>query len=438
MTDERGTSPTVTGPLAGIRIIDCSEMIAAAHATSLLSDLGAEVIKVEPVHGDPFRALGQTPDLTDSRGFLAMNRGKRSIALDLKDPRGQEIIHALVRDADVMVLNYRLDTPPKLGVDYETISAINPRIVYVRNTAFGPEGPRAHEPGYDNILQAGTGIMASWGRVEDGLPTYMMLPIADTVTAPVIAWAVTAGLFARDRTGGGQLIDTSLLATSLFLQATQVLNVRRLDDEWRDEVRAGIAEARKRTTSFPELAAEVEELRQREHRFDLSGNIYSRTYRCKDGYVCTGASSPALRAKVQQAVGVTDPRWDPDYRAASPAAHQQLLDDLVAAAEAAFAQWTVEEALARLRDLGVPCGPVSFLEEAVVDPQIAANGLLTDVEHEALGPMEMVGPLFAMSETATGVQGAAPMLGADTDAILDALGYDPTTVDELRRAGVVR
>ena len=209
-------------------------------------------------------------------------------------------------DADVLVLNYRLDTPARLGLDYETISAINPQIVYVRNTAFGPEGPRAKDPGYDNILQAGTGMMASWGRIVDDMPSYMMLPIADTVTAPIIAWAVTTGLFARSNIGKGQLVDTSLLATSMFLQATQVLNVRRLDDEWRDEVRAGIAEARKSEMTFPEMAEAVEKLREREHKFDMSGNIYSRTYQCRDGFVCTGASSTALRAKVQEAVALLD------------------------------------------------------------------------------------------------------------------------------------
>lgn len=427
----------MNGPLAGIRIIDCSEMIAASHATSLLSDMGADVIKVEPLHGDPFRTFGQTPDLTDSRGFLAMNRGKQSLAVNLKDKRGQRIVHDLVRDADVLVLNYRLDTPARLGLDYETISTINPQIVYVRNTAFGPEGPRAKDPGYDNILQAGTGMMASWGRIVDDLPSYMMLPIADTVSAPVIAWAVTTGLFARANIGKGQLIDTSLLATSMFLQATQVLNVRRLDDEWRDEVRAGIAEARNSEMTFPEIAKAVEQLREREHKFDMSGNIYSRTYQCRDGFVCTGASSTALRAKVQEAVGVTDPRWEPGYDGSDPVAHQQLCEDLVASAEAAFATWTVAEALDRLRSLGVPCGPVNFLEEAVLDPQLEANGFLADVDHDALGPMEMAGPLFSMSATPTGAQGAAPLLGANTDELLRAAGYSDALIDVMRNEGVI-
>ncbi|MCY3639163.1 MAG: CoA transferase, partial [Chloroflexi bacterium] len=184
----------MAGALEGIRILEFTEIIAGPYGGMLLADMGADVIKIEPPWGDPWRhALPIEPG--ESKTFMSLNRGKRSLTLDLTKQEGRDVVHRLVVDADVVIINYRPDVSYNLSIDYETLSAINPRLVYCDNTAFGRKGPHSQRPGYDIIAQALTGIMASEDKIDDGVPQQVnSTPVADFSTALAIAWAVCAGL----------------------------------------------------------------------------------------------------------------------------------------------------------------------------------------------------------------------------------------------------
>jgi CoA:oxalate CoA-transferase len=428
------------GPLAGVRILDCTEIIAAPYAASMLSDLGAEVIKVEPVEGEPWRLQAQFIPL-ESRSFIQLNRGKKGMTLNLRDPRGREVFYKLVPTADVMVLNYRPDTPAKLGIDYETISRINPGIVYVWNTAFGRKGPHANRPGYDIISQAYSGIMTSWGGERGGFPTTMATAIADFTSALVVCWAVTTGLYDREKRGRGQLIDTSLLATAMVLQPGRFFSIEDLDHDKIEDMKAGVRRARAEAATYAELKEKVNEVRARGGQpvADSPGNIYYRTYRCADGYVAVGNLSAALRVKFQRALEIEDPRYsgDPDLAPLTEKG-REIGARLVAICEEKFRGKTVAEWLDHFDKHGVPAGPVLFPEELWDDEQVLANNLIVDAHHAVLGHLKMVGPPIAFSETPASVNSASPTLSAHTDEVLCELGFREDDMAAFREAGIIR
>ena len=215
-----------SGPLNGIRILEFTQIIAGPFACQNLADMGAEVIKVEPPEGEPWRIAQQFMP-GESKWFQSLNRGKKSLVLSLTDERAQKVVHDLIPDIDVVVINYRPDVGARLNIDYETLSAIRPDLIYVDNTAFGREGPWAHRPGYDIVVQAVTGLMAGEAKVTgDGSPEMMTSsPVTDYATGLAIAWATTAALFHRERTGEGQLVEASLLATALSMQGNTVMEL---------------------------------------------------------------------------------------------------------------------------------------------------------------------------------------------------------------------
>jgi crotonobetainyl-CoA:carnitine CoA-transferase CaiB-like acyl-CoA transferase len=430
----------MAGPLAGVRILDCTEIIAAPYAAAMLSDLGAEVIKVEPVEGEPWRLQAQFVPL-ESRSFMQLNRGKKGITLNLRDPQGRDIFYKLVPTADVLILNYRPDTPARLGIDYETVSKINPQIVYVWNTAFGRKGPHANRPGYDIISQAYSGIMTSWGSERGGHPITMATAIADFTSALIACWAVTTGLYDREKRGRGQLIDTSLLGTAMVLQPGRFFSIDQMDGEKIEGMKEGVRQARQEATSYAELKELVNQVRTRggQPTPDGSGNIYYRTYRCKDGYIAVGNLSAALRKKFQVALGIEDPRYggDPELAPATEKG-REIGVRLVQECEAKFHERTVNEWLAHLDESGVPSGPVLFPEELWDDPQVQANGLIVEVEHANLGKVKMVGPPMSFSDTPAETANASPALGQHTDEVLCELGYSQAQIASFREAGVIR
>ena len=191
------------GALDGIKVLEFTQIIAGPFGGMMLSDMGADVIKIEPTQGEPWR-LAQQFIPGESKTFMSLNRGKRSLPLDLNDPRATAIVHKLVADVDVVVVNARPDVPANLKIDYETLSAINPRLIYCDNTAFGRQGPHAYRPGYDLIVQAMSGLMAAEGKITNGVPGQITsTAIADFATGLAIAWGVCAALYARERTGKG-------------------------------------------------------------------------------------------------------------------------------------------------------------------------------------------------------------------------------------------
>ena len=308
----------MAGPLDGVRVADFTEIIAGPLAGRLLAELGAEVIKVEPPWGEPWR-LTQRFTATESRTFMTYNRGKRSLPLDLTTPEAHEILGRLIPRCDVALVNFRPDVAARLGVDYETLAAVNPRLVYCELTAYGRQGPDAHRPGYDMIIQAMTGMIAAETKTVDDTPSWVWSsPLIDTSAGIGMAGSVCAALYARERTGRGQKIETSLLAMSLTLMGARFLHVEALDREMREQTLAELQRRRERNASFDELVAASPGSRRREHH----GNIYYRVYLAADGPIAVGCLSQPLRLKLLDALGLTDESMQPGWDASAPEARE--------------------------------------------------------------------------------------------------------------------
>jgi crotonobetainyl-CoA:carnitine CoA-transferase CaiB-like acyl-CoA transferase len=398
----------------------------------LLADMGADVIKIEPPHGEPWRLNMQFIPL-ESRTFISLNRGKRSLPLDLIRPEATEIVDRLVAEADVVIVNYRPDVSRKLRIDYERLSEINPRLIYCDNTAFGRRGPHSQRPGYDIVAQAITGLMASEGKVVDGVLQYIVsTPIADFATGLAMAWGICAALYVRERTGKGQKIETTLLASALAVQTSRFTWIEAIDAEPYRQFMADLERMRAEGRPFEEVYARYLEFRPRP-----PGNIYYRTYQTKDGVIAVGCLSDPLRKRLLQVLGLHDIRFDPDYDPQSPEAIE-FGRQLTRQAEAIFRQRTTAEWLRILDEAGIPAGPVRFTEELFEDEQVLANNLVVELEHSVVGRIKMVGPIISMSGTPLEARSASPALGEHTEEILTALGYSPAQVEELRKKGVTR
>jgi crotonobetainyl-CoA:carnitine CoA-transferase CaiB-like acyl-CoA transferase len=422
-----------SGPLDGIRILEFTQIIAGPFGCMMLADQGAEVIKVEPPNGEPWRLFSQFMP-GESKTFQELNRGKKSLVLDLGDPKAQEAIHKLIPTVDVVVINYRPDVATKLRIDYPTLSAIRPDLIYVDNTAFGRKGPWAQRPGYDIVVQAASGLMVGEGKfAEDGRPDWITsTAIADYGTGLAIAWAVTSALYHRERTGEGQSIETTLLATALAFQGAAVMEHPLAD--------AGVrAPARDRRRQLQAGGATYKEMVEaRNPMRAVGGNIYYRTYLTKDGAVAIGALSPTLWEKVRNALetdflGMSDPEFapfDPAWQAKARAK--------VAEVEAHVRSRTTDEWMATFDAAGVPAAPVKFPEDMFEEPQVLANDMMVDLEHDLSGPQTMVAPILKMSKTKMEAQGAAPPLGRDTERYLKEAGFGDDVIADMRSRGVIQ
>ena len=421
----------MSGPLDGVKVIEFTEIIAGPLAGMLLADLGAEVIKVEPPWGEPWRFV-QAFLPTESRPFMAYNRGKRSLPLDLTTPEAREIIGRLLPATDVVLVNYRPDVVTKLGLEYETLATTHPRLIYCDLTAYGRQGPDAHRPGYDIVLQAVTGMMSAEGKLDQGTPQQIWsAPLIDTTSGFCLAWSVCAALYARERTGRGQRVESTLLGSALSLLGMRFLQVESIDRESRsltlDELRA----MRAASIPFQDLLSAY----QAEHQ-PPSGSIYYRAYIAQDGALAVGCLSDPLRRRLLDVLGLTDIRFEPGYDPTTPEA-LTFDRELAQQAEKVFQGNSVDHWLEILEDKGIPAGPVRFVEELVDDPQVLANGLPIEVAHRDAGTIKMVGPLAQFSDSSPPVLTASPALGEHTLEILSELGYSPEDVERWRSAGIV-
>ena len=420
------------GPLDGIKVVDFTEIIAGPLAGKLLADLGADVIKVEPPWGEPWR-LTQRFTPTESRAFMTYNSGKRSLPLDLTKGPAKEILTRLVAQVDVALVNYRPDVAAKLGVDYDTLSALNPRLVYCELTAYGRRGPDAHRPGYDMIIQAMTGMIASETKTVDDVPSWVWSsPLVDTSAGICMAESVCAALFARERTGLGQKIETSLLASALTLMGARFLHVESLDRETREKTLQDLHDKREAGASYDELVAASPGSRRREHH----GNLYYRVYMTADGPIGVGCLSDALRRRLLDAIGLTDDALELGWDPAKPES-QAYSRNLERIAEDLFRSKTSGYWLELLEAKGIPAGPVRFIEELFDDPQVRANGLVAEVSHSQEGPVKMVGPMAHFGGTPLPASRPSPALGQHVDEILDWLGFDSADVIAWRDVGAV-
>ena len=354
MTTTHDGSPH-RGPLSGIRVLEFSQIIAGPFGCQNLADMGAEVIKVEPPEGEAWRQFSQFMP-GESKWFQSLNRGKRSLVLALRDPEAQAIVHRLIPEVDVVVINYRPDVAARLGLDYDTLRAIRADLIYIDNTAFGRQGPWAQRPGYDIVAQAVTGLMALDGKLDDNgtAPSPVSSPVADYGTGIVIALGVCAALFHRQQTGEGQMVETTLLNTALAMQGSSVMQLP-LADELPAAKMARISELRAEGAPY----AELQEV-YKDRGAQAALNIYYRCYETRDGAVAIGALSASLWAKVRDALetgflGFADPNLDPT----DPEQLAQAVSS-VRAVEAHVRSESTAYWLDRFEAHGVPSGPIRF------------------------------------------------------------------------------
>ena len=420
----------MAGPLDGVKIADFTEIIAGPLAGRLLAEMGADVIKIEPPWGEPWR-LNQRFTATESRGFMVYNRGKRSLPLDLTKLESQEILGRLIPQVDVVLANFRPDVAAKLGVDYPTLDSLNPRLVYCEVTAHGRAGPEADRPGYDMILQAMSGLMACETKLDNGVPQQIWsTPLIDTTAGFCLAWCVCGALFAREQTGKGQKVETSLLGSALALMGARFLNVEDLDRETRHKALQDLEEKRASSASYQELLdASPGSRRQRHH-----ANVYYRVYLTKDSPISVGCLSDPLRRRLLDTLGLTDIGLEPGYNPNTPEA-LAYAKDLEGQAEKILIKNTSAYWQELFENRGIPAGPVRFVEELFDDPQIQANGLVNEAEHRDAGKVKMMGPLAMFSGTPMAPEISSPALGEHTWEILEELGYSGDEISRYRDSG---
>ena len=421
------------GALSGVRVLDLTEYIAGPFAAQSLADMGAEVIKIEPPIGDFLRHTNPiTP--SESRGFMAVNRGKRSVVIDLKTPEGQAILHKAVLDTDVVMANYRAGVARRLAADYETLSRINPRLIYAQNTAFGTFGPYSHKGGFDLVAQAMTGIIAYESQNDPEHPhSITAAAITDFVSGTFMAFAVLSALYQREQTGRGQQVDTSLFAAGLTLQYRPLFSLEFTDKEPRDELLMRMAEARREERSVEEAREGYKTAGQPA----VATNPYYSIYRTRDGSMVIACLNNRLRRAAAGILGVDDPRVKTDT-------FDSTALDLNAAAvlkqdiEAAFASRSTGEWCEAFDAAGIPCGPVRISEELFDDPHVAAQKLILDLEHPIFGPVKMPNLPIRMSDAEVGAGTSSPALGQHTVEFLQELGYESAEIERLRKVGVIK
>ncbi len=398
-------------PLSHIRVLDLSRVLAGPWASQTLADLGASVIKIEqPDVGDDTRAWGP-PFLNHEDGsrskesgyYLICNRGKRSVTVNLKSPRGQALIRKMVREADVVLENFKVGTLERLGLGYEQLREENPRLIYCSITGFGQTGPRAQQPAYDFMIQAMSGLMSITGESDDrpgGGPMKIGVPMVDLITGLYASNAILAALARREVTGEGDHIDMAMLDVGITLLANQAMNYLLTD-----------VVPPRRGNRHPNIQPQ-------------------RVYQCSDGHIIMAVGSDAQFAKLCRVLGHEDMATDERFRTnAARVVNLAILDPWLDEQVILHAKATL---LAALDREGVPCAPINSIGDALKEPQVVHRDMLFSTPHPDGMSMPQIRSPFRFKNSDLRLQDGPPTLGQHTDEVLSELGFSAEDVAELR------
>jgi crotonobetainyl-CoA:carnitine CoA-transferase CaiB-like acyl-CoA transferase len=397
----------MAGPLAGVRVLDLTTVLVGPYCTQILAEMGADVLKVEAPEGDVVRLIGPARHPGMGCMFLTINRGKRSIALDLKQPEGRDALLRLARNADVLVTNIRPRAMARLGLDYEEVRAVNPRIVYASVLGFGQDGPYAAQPAYDDLMQGATGIAAlnghGGGADEEVAPRYVPLAMADRITGLAAVGAINAALLHRERTGQGQRVEVPMFETMAGFVLGDHLGGRVFDPP----LDAG---------GYARLLSPGR-----------------RPYRTRDGFVCTMIYNDRQWRNFCAAAGLPD-LVSEDPRFASHATRTENIDAILAMLERVFAERDTAEWVRVLEEADLPVAPLHTLGSIVRDPHLVASGFFSSEEHPTEGRLVRMAPAARFS--ADGAAPSAPLrpaprLGEHGAEALREAGYKEAEIATL-------
>jgi crotonobetainyl-CoA:carnitine CoA-transferase CaiB-like acyl-CoA transferase len=373
--------------LSDVIVIDLSRVLAGPYAAMMLGDLGATVIKIEqPGKGDDTRQFGPPSIAGESAYYLGLNRNKQSLELDYTTPQGKAKLLGLIADATVLVENFRPGTLKRYGLDFETLRALNPGLIYCSISGYGQTGPQAGRPGYDFVAQAESGIMAVTGEVE-GEQVRVGVPVGDISAGMFGAMAILAALHHRDRTGRGQHIDISLLETTMSLLSNVSSNYL-----------ISQTEAERYGNGHPNI-------------------VPYQAFHTSDGHIVVTCGNNRLYQDLCRVLAREDLATDPRF-ATNPLRVVNRVE-LIPVLQAAFSQRATDEWLPALRAAGIPCGPINSVSQAFNNPQIQERGLVWECEHPTAGKIKLVGSPMRFSETPTRLYKAPPLLGEDNDRYPD-------------------
>jgi crotonobetainyl-CoA:carnitine CoA-transferase CaiB-like acyl-CoA transferase len=393
----------MSGPLAGVRVIDLTRVIAGPYATMILADQGADVIKVEELGtGDHVRRLGHRGGGIPAT-FLNNNRNKRSVSLDLKHPAGREVLLKLCEGADVLVQNFRAGVVERLGIDEAAVRARAPGIIYVSINGFGETGPYADKPAYDPIIQALTGLTSIQGGADEARPRLVRTILPDKLTGMTAAQAISAALFARSRTGEGQHVRVSMM----------------------DAVLAFLWSSDMGSQTFVDNPVSVQK----------AASFIDLIYETADGYMTAAVNSDKEWRALCRAL--EKPEWLEDPRFANPTAREANIDTRLQLTQEVLKTRTTADWIERLEAENVPCAPVLHRKDVVHHPQVVASGILVETDHPEAGRLRQARNAARFSGTPTEIRRGGAPRGAHNDEVLADAGYSAPEIDALRRQGVI-
>ncbi len=398
-------SGRLQGPLKGLKVIDLTSVLMGPYATQILADLGADVIKVESPDGDTTRYLPPGPDPTRGGMFLNVNRGKRSIVLDLKQPAARDVLKTLVESADVFVHSMRPNAIKRLGLDYPALHEANPRIVYCNLYGFARSGPYRDYPAYDDIVQAASGLVDLQARLSDGKPTYIGTVLADKVTGLTGAYAIMAALYARERTGEGQEIEVPMFET--LVSFTMI-----------EHLCGSLFDPPQGPPEYPRVTAAAR-----------------RPYKTRDGFVGVMIYNDKHWKSFFRALG--DPEWTRDPMFASMRSRTENIGAVLARLADVLEGRTTAEWLELFRIAEVPAMAIATPTDLLHDPHLEATGFWNERDSE-FGTLRFPGIPTSFSATPGAIGDPGPALGADSRAILAEAGLAPTEIDALIDSGAAR